>query len=378
MKSFLRIVLVLGMALLVSSGLVSAQNAAVTFCGDLSEADCALVQESQALMAELESSSFTLNMDMSISGIPEMPDGIAFNLTGSGSSTVDQAALAPLTDMKPEDMASDPMAIFNVLAKAIPAVGADLQFALTLPESLREEMGSEVTLPETLKISLKLVDGVVYVNAEELAEYVPQMKGAAGWMGIDLADLLNVALSQPGFSESLSGMNGMSGMGMNTDLMNAFSDPESLGTMLKIARLSDGDVNGTTVAVFETTLDYAAMMSMPAMQDLMKQQFEATGGEMTEAQMEEMMSMIQTMGENIKLTVQQHIDPATKYLLQTNVSMTFDMGPVMAAAGESSDGAAPLITLDMTIGQSDFNGVAPITKPDGAFLIPLNGMSQAS
>ncbi len=375
MKSFFRLVLLLGIAMLATSGLVSAQTTPAAFCGDLNAADCSLIQDSQAAMTDLESSSFTLDMNMDISGIPEMPNGLAFSLTGSGLTTTDKSLLAGFSDLDPTKFATDPAAIFDVITDALPAIGADLQFSLTLPQELLKEMGG--ALPETLKLSLKMVDGVLYVNAEELATYIPQMKGAAGWLGIDLAEAVSLVMKQPGFAESLKEMQGMNTGSMNPELMQAFSDPEAIASFMSIERVGDSQVDGKDVAVFEMTLDYAGLMKMPAMQDMMKQQFEASGTKMSDAEMEQMLAMMQTIGENITLTVHQQIDPETKYLLQTSMNMSMDMSAIMAAAGGSS-GAAPKMNFDMTIGQGDFNSVEEITVPDGAFMLPLNGMSQST
>ena len=377
MKSFMRSVLFVMIALFAVTGLVGAQPTAVTFCGDLPEADCTLIKDSQATMVALESGSFTFDLNVDISGIKEMPNGLAFNLSGSGATTLDQSVVAKFSDIDPQSFSSDPMAIFDLLKEALPAVGADLQFSLTLPPELLKEMSGEVKLPETIKLSLKMVDGVIYINAEELAAYIPQFKGAAGWLGVDLVEAIDLVVKQPGFADSLKEMGSMSVGGMNTEMMQAFSDPETLAGIADIQRLSDEEIDGKTVAVFETTIDYAALMAMPAMKDLMQQQMEATGTTVSDAEIEQMMTMLQTMGENITLKVQQFIDPETKYALQSKLDMSFDMSQMMAAAGGSSSGSQPVVTVSATFTQSDFNAVDEITKPDGAFLIPLNGMSQS-
>ncbi|MCA0454591.1 MAG: hypothetical protein LCI00_11525 [Chloroflexi bacterium] len=370
-------VLLVMIAVFAITGLVSAQPTAVTFCDDLSEADCTLITDSQATMMALESSSFTFDLNVDIDGIEDMPNGLAFTLSGSGATTLDQSVVAKFSDIDPQSFSTNPMAIFDLLKEALPAVGADMQFSLTLPEELLREMRDEVELPETIKLSLKMVDGVIYVNAEELGAYIPQMKGAAGWLGVDLIEAIDMVLAQPGFSDSLKEMENMQLGGMNAEMMQAFSDPETLAGIVDIQRLSDDEVDGKTVAVFETTVDYAALMTMPAMADLMKQQMEASGSEVSDAEIEAMMTMMQTMGKNITLKAQQFIDPETRHLLQSKLDMTFDMSEMMAAAGASSSDSQPVVTIGATFTQGDFNAVEAITKPDGAFLIPLNGMSQS-
>src|SRR6185369_13067619 len=98
MKQFLRIVLLLGVVLLVTSGLVRAQDTPKTFCGDLSKEDCALLTESEAAVKTLESHTFKLDATMDITGIPNMPtDKMSFHLTGSGALATDQKSMPDMT-----------------------------------------------------------------------------------------------------------------------------------------------------------------------------------------------------------------------------------------------------------------------------------------
>lgn len=373
MKSFMRMFLLVGMMVLIASGVVSAQTTPPVFCGDLSEADCTLLKDAQAATLTLESSSFTLDMNFSISGIPDMgADSMTFKLTGSGAMTSDSGLVSHMSAIKPEEIASDPMAIFSLLKDVIPAVGADLQFGLTLPKEVLAQMSSDTKLPETLTLSLKLVDGNIYVNVEELAAYIPNMNGAKGWMGINLPDLLTAVMKQPEFASSMSEMGNMSAMGMNTDMLAQFTDPETLGTFMSIERVDDSEIDGQAVAVYEMTLDYAALMASPIMQEMMVQQQKAMGNQMSDAEMKEMMSMLEMMGKGITLTMQQYIDLETKYQHGMDMQMRFDMTSMMSSMGGSSSAEMqPMIALDMSMRQSDFNAVEPITAPEGALVLPV-------
>lgn len=373
MKSFWRLLLLVGVMALAVSGWVNAQTNTPVFCGDLAEADCTLLKDAQAAALTLESSSFTLDATMAISGIPDMGDGsMTFKLTGSGAVTTDRSAMPDMTSIKPEDMATNPMAVFKLLGEAIPAMAANLQFGLTLPEAVLAEMSSDMKLPETLNLSLKLVDGNIYVNVEELAAYIPNMKGAKGWMGINLPDLLTAVMEQPEFAESMGAMGDMSVTGINAEMFSSFSDPETLGTFMSMQRVDDSTIDGQPVAVFEMVLDYEALFASPLMQEMMAAQQKAMGNTMSEKEMEQMMSMLQMMGKGITLTMQQYIDLETKQQPGMDMQMRFDMSSLMSSmGGSSSDAAQPVIAFDLSMRQSDFNAVEPITVPEGALVLPV-------
>lgn len=319
MKSVLRIGMLLGVLILVTSGLVQAQAPAETFCGDLKADDCALLIDSAAATKDLSSQSFKLDMDFGISGLPSKPSEMSFKLSGSGAFATDKAALPDMTKFDPTTIGKDPKAILDLLVKAIPAVSGDLQLQLDLPADLGKQMGDS-SIPQTIKLSLKMVDGTIYVNVSELAEAFPQLKGAKGWMGMNLPDLINAVMKQPGFGESMGQMSGAMGnnMAMGAKFGEAFADPKNLAKFVKIERLDDGTVGSTKVAVFKTTLDYPAMFAMPEMQEFMKQQMQATGSKMTDKDAEAAMLMIRGLAQGMEFTVTQNIGLEDKYMYQTD------------------------------------------------------------
>ncbi len=362
MKSVLRIGILLGVLIFVTSGLVQAQAPAETFCGDLKAADCAILTESEAATKELTSQSFKLDMDFGLSGLPSKPSEMAFKLSGSGAFATDKAALPDMTKIDPTTFSKDPKALFEILAKAIPAVSGDLQLQLDLPAELVKQMGSN-PIPQTIKLSLKLVDGNIYVNVGELSNVAPQLKGAKGWMGMNLPDLINAMLKEEGFSAfgmPMSGSNNLS-----ADLTKAFTDPANLAKFMKIERLEDGTVGSSKVAVFKTTLDYAALFTMPEMQDMMKQQMQANGSSMSDRDAEAAMLMLRGLAQGMEFSMTQNIDVETKYTLQTVMNAKFDFSSMKAQMG-----SAFVMTMSATVTQGDFNSVEKITAPEGALVLP--------
>lgn len=365
-KTFLRFALLFSVVLLVISGAVQAQAPAKTFCGDLAAADCTLLMDSEATMKALDSERFDLDMSLGLSGLPNMSEPLNIKLTGSGAFAVDQTAMPDVTKLDPTTLAKDQKALLNLISEAIPAIAADVQLQLDLPASLGKELGDS-TLPQTIKLSVKMVDGVAYVNVGELGEAFPQLEGAKGWMGMNLSDLITAIMKQPEFGSSMGSMN--SGMNMGTDIAGSFSDPATLAKFVTIERLPDGEVGSVKVAVFKTTLDYAAMFDLPEIQDLMKQQMEATGSKMSEKDMSAAMLMIRGLAQDMEFNVTQNIGLDDHYLYQTNMNMKFDFSSMKAQMG-----GAFVMTMSATITQSDFNDAPAVTAPEGALVIPVESV----
>ncbi len=367
MKSVLRIVLLLGVMLLVTSGLIQAQDPAQTFCGELSAADCALMTNSEAVMKDLDSHSFKLDMTVGVSGIPDMPaDKLSFHLTGSGALAVDQKAMPDMSKLDPATLAKDQTAIFNLIAKAIPYLSADLQFSLEIPPELLKSMG-DAKLPETVKLSLRLVDGDIYVKMADLAAFMPQTNDAPEWLGINLPDMVKAILKQPGFSDSMGSMT--AGMGMGSNIAETLSKPETLKGFIKIERLADATVNARQVAVFKTTLDYPAMFELPFMQDMIAQQMKASGSKMSEKEMAAVMDMIKGMAKGMQFSSTQSIDLQSKYVHRTDIDMVLDFSSM-----KEMTGTAMVFSLSAKMTQGDFNSVPAITAPEGGVVIPVESI----
>ncbi len=300
-------------------------------------------------------------MDFGLSGLPSKPSEMSFRLSGSGAFATDKAALPDMTKLDPASLGKDPKAIFDLIAKAVPALSGDLQLQLDLPADLGKQMGDS-SIPQTIKLSLKLVDGNIYINVGELSNVAPQLKGAKGWMGMNIPDLMK-ALMKQNFGESMNGMG--ESMAMGTQFGEALKDSKNLAKFVKIERLPDGTVGSTKVAVFKTTLDYPAMFAMPEIQDFMKQQMQSSGSKMTDKDLEAAMLMIRGLAQGMEFTVTQNIGLEDKYVYQTVMNAKFDFSSMKAQMG-----SAFVMTMSATVTQGDFNSVEKITAPEGALVIP--------
>ncbi len=152
-------------------------------CGDLSEEDCALIEESTAAIRDLSSYSIAATADFSMTGIPDMPaDPLAVNLQMDGSFVVDDAAKAVAQQMNslmlgasPEDAAAMGSNMQDMLRDLFGGMDFDITFKYTLPPELADAMSqdSEVPVPETFSIEVRLIDGNMYINVADLPRARP-------------------------------------------------------------------------------------------------------------------------------------------------------------------------------------------------------------
>lgn len=382
MKRILAMITLLMLLMLVVSGPTFAQNLK-GFCGNLAEADCALLTEAQTAASGLHSASTQFDMALSISNIPDAPfDTLNINLTGDGAFAVDPALLDMMMTMQdnPAALFSSPEAFNEWFVSFLNGVSGDLKLTLTLPAEVAQMMSSEdMQFPETLSIGLRLVDGIGYADLAEIAALVPDGSIPPGWVGVDLAEAWELAMQQSGFGD-------MSMMDPSAfQSYAAFQDPEFLAEFLTVERLEDTSVNGQPAAVFHYILDYGALFQSEAFQNMMQAQMaaasEMSGQELdadAQAEMESAMAMMGPMFDDINLEVREVIGLDDKYTHRTEIHMDWDMSAFMAMVEPDSDTAAPNFVFDMSINSSDFNAAPEITAPEDAMIIPLESMMSGS
>lgn len=344
-----------------------AQDTSAVFCGDLSEADCTLLRDSAAAMQGLNSAGFNFTLDMSMNNPMMMGRGTGSNLSlrieGDGAFALDRANL-PQAILSPQSMTENLQQLPELIEQVLKAFAADAKLTLFFPPELAALAGTP--LPDKAGLSFRMVDGIAYVNLDKLAELDRSLP--RGWMGFDVASLVNQALEQQmGSLGSSLNMSPLSGMN-NQAMANQFTT---------FARLADTSVGGHSVAVFETNIDMGAMMSSPefaeTMQEAMRQSLRNNG--MSEAEVErtldQMMPMMGQLYDGMEMQTTQSIGLEDHYLHQMTVSIAwpFDMGSLTGQRGQSLD-----LSMGLVIGLDQFNAAPQIAAPEGATMIPLDGM----
>lgn len=338
-------------ALLWGGAGVSAQDAPAN-CGGLSESDCSILSESQAVMETLESAAIKFNLDMTFSGIPQMPASATINLSGDARYAVtDAETLQNFT----ANMTDDPAGAMEDLFKAF---ALDSTFILQLPADLVDE-----SRPNRGAFSLRLVDGFAYMNVDKMMALIGETGSPNGWMGLDLAGLYGRILSQMGSA--------------NIPRQSAAAD--MMSDLVTIERRDDAELDGQTLAAFHYTVDYSELASNEAFMSLLRDQFESTGM-MGQVNMDALMDFYAEAFAGLTLEMTQLVGLDDHYV--HNLSLQMDWTLDMAALGELFGGASdavPDITIHLSANAdlSQFNAAAPIEAPADATILPLDSLVPA-
>jgi len=363
------------------SGTTMAQDVPPTFCGDLAAADCTILTDSAAAMRELNSAAFNFQFDFGMSNIPEADiDSLNLRLAGKGAYAIEPGTLDALMALSsPTEMMQNLEALPAMMEEAVKAIAADVTLVLYPPQNLPD---MDQPLPERVGLSLRMVDGVGYVNLDKLAELDTSGELPRGWIGLDLAGLLREAMAQQG--DMMDSMPDMSNM-MNMDMFSAFTTPEFMGSFMTITRGADTSIDGQTAAVFNQAIDLGALYSNPELAVMMREQMQtmiqSMGGSSTDinpAEMEQMMGVFAVLFDGFVIDMTQTIGLDDQYVHQMSVTLDWalDLSRMGALMGESNvpDMQPMNLNIAFQAGLSQFNNAPTISAPENAQMVPLRSL----
>jgi hypothetical protein len=358
MKHIIPFVLVAWLVLL--NNPVYAQVEDSIYCGDLSEPDCKILSESAIAMQALESTTFSLEAEIRVKNIADMPfEELNFNLSGAGSLAAD---VPSVIDLQAGDLLGDNTVMFPIVADMLRDTAADMTFTLELPQELKRVLaGQDQALPENISLDMRMVDGVAYVNLADIAAAAPKANIPPGWVGIELAEFYDTMLPQ--MLEDMPITATFDIVPMMTSLMK----PENLGQFVNIKRLPDSEIDGEMMAVLETSLDYVAMLEIPEFQDALL----ATTGEL---EANEVLGSIRAMYEGLTLVIIQNIGLEDKLIHSTEVQMEWDLSAFAEVTGQES---APLFAFNVMLIEESFNDAPEVVAPEEAMLLPIQQLFPA-
>lgn len=362
-----KLMLLIAMGLLLLGIPTLAQDTPPVLCGDLSEADCAILADSAVAMRDLTSAVMAFEIEASAANLPDtQPDSLDLRLTGTGSYHLNGTS----------DLFTNPNALFEnpeelpqVLADLLRSISGDLTITVFFGENIIELAGQGGTdLPEKVGMSARLVDGFGYLNLNKLAELDTAGNLPRGWVGVDLATVIERALG-----DVLS--QGMDFSTLNMNPANPLATMELMSSYTTIERLEDVTVNGQTAAVFQTTIDIAGLLTSDAYREMLIQQMEQTGGNFSDADLDMMIDLIGAMYGGFVMQTTQTIglDDFYVYQMGLNLDWPFDISAMMEAFGETPN-KAPAIELGLTatVDLSQFNAAPEITAPEDASVISVD------
>ena len=329
-KKSLMLMALLAMSMLLLPARADVGGAPV-YCGDLSAADCQLLQDNAELMDALSALSFAGSMSLNA----KLEEPMALAGQGSGQIAFDADAVETLAGMSAESLAANSSAALELL---LTSIKADVAFKLS------GNIGEEAI---ELEMSLLLKDGVLLLGVGAMEALMGESMTGMPAFGIDLND---------GVAELLGGSAEMS--------MPEHSEKSPMeSSAATIARLADSAVNGKTVAVYETNIDVEALFAQLSGEDIAAASSELDDAQAVEAMMEAVTVSV--------LSMRQYIGIDEAYTQRLELAMHVDIGGD-AFAMEGSGSLA--MTMDVIL--SGFNQPLDIELPDETMVFPLAMLTQ--
>lgn len=338
------IYLALAIALMAAIG-VHADDDGDVICGDLAQADCQILRDNMTVMETVSSFAFNMSMTLDLA-LHNSDDATSLSVDGQGALAIDPDTMAMALEMEEQIENSTAMSLSADEIAQLDSLFAGLTGDITADIHL-------VAAGESTQSQLHLLihDAIVVLNAGALGDLMDQPMDGMDWIGLDASGLLSLLSSDPGMSEWLgTGANGETPGDADT-----WADVEEAAT--SVVRLDDSEVNGVTVAVFESAVDLSLIADMlvglyEGMDTLDQAEIDATRQQLTDG----------------TLIMRQFIGMSDHYTYRTELSLEMGAATAQAEAGAMS--------MTMTLDQSDFNTPVEVAIPQDAFILPLAMMMQ--
>ncbi len=385
-------VLLLVLALLVfATAPAFAQDLPEPFCGNLAAEDCDLLKDAQAAQFEVTSQTSVVDVNATIAGIPGAPaEELTFSYVQDATIFIDPEIALRMLELQqdPEALLDNMEEMMDVVVELYRTMDLDLDLSVTLPPEIAAIFSAQagIEVPEDLAFELVLKDGFGYIATEGLAFADPSIPEIGEWLGIDLAGLIEMGLAE-GMSEE---MESDPQMAQSMALSAAFSSEEVrslFDPFVVVERTDDSEVDGTEVAVFETSFDFAGFLASPGFWSFVEANLDAINSmgeaQVTAEDLQQARMALTFLGpallQGLELTTVTSIGVDDGYAYNSTIDFNWDLSDLLAFA--ASTGAMPVdgasnafISLAVDSSAADFNEAAEVEAPADAVIVPLEGL----
>ncbi len=359
-------------------------------CGDLPEEDCALIEESALAQQDLSSYSMAMTADFSMSGIPDMPaDPLAVNLQVDGSFVMDETAKAVaqqfqsmMTGMmsgSTDTMLEMDGNMKQMLLDLYGGIDFDMSFQYTLPPDLADALSqdSEVPVPETLSMEIRMIDGMMYINVADLRALDPSMAEeiTSDWIGMDYVGMLEMQMEQGSVGEDPFTAGAAGGLGM-AQIMSQMTE------YVTVERLENVDLGDQEGAAFSYTFDIIGFLTSDSFGAAMENMLPVMGEDMSASDVSEAVAMLDFVApmlfRDLEINTGTVIGLDDKLTHSTTFDFSWDLASLMQFAAmsdpslaETVGDAEPAIAFSFTGDYADFNDEMIFEIPEDVQMIPL-------
>lgn len=292
-------------------------------CYGLADADCKLLQEASDPANSAKLTSFVMDYNVTLKVVGTGTSDIDLNVTGTGPFSVDAS--------KVSGASSDPTAALS---------------ALTMANTINASLTSDGKT-EKGTFEFRIVGGYLYFKGD--------MATQNQWQSIALGKALGALMSNPQFTEMMSGaMGGGTGSSSNPaaafmndpEVMKALTNLPNIPGFIKAERKADVDIGGEKSAQFVVNFDLLALVKSKDFAPVLKAALKSSqqGAEVDDKQVQQVIAIAQTVLKDTKFSFTQFV--GTKDKLPHGIAIDFTMKidettAALLGAG-SSDGAKAL------------------------------------
>ncbi len=255
-------------------------------CGDLAAEDCALLEASAATMREVSAYTYNQQFHLEVADLPDIPtDGIDVTVTMDGQWAVDPAAQEAMLALAELSRSATPE-LAETLQDELPAavleffggLAFDMNLHWSVSAAVAEAISadSDVPFPAEMNLTMRIVDGMFYLNLAELKPLIPDLAEVnADWIGFDLMGLMEQSLEESAGDLAAEPMDPMASALLGVIYQRLFAAMEAF---VAVERLEDVEVDGTPAAVFEFRPDLLGFFASDELKTLVTDTAALTSG----------------------------------------------------------------------------------------------------
>ncbi len=342
-------------------------------------------------MRDLSSYALAATADFNMTGIPDMPvDPLAVNIRFDGSFAMDDAAkdvAQQLNSLMLGAPAEEAAAMGRNMQDMLRALFGGLDFDITLqytvPPELADAMSqdSEVPVPETLSIEMRLIDGNMYINVADLRALDPAMAQeiTSDWIGIDYVGLLDMQMEQGSMEEDPAAASAAAGLAMSQLITE-------MKPYIGVERLDAVDLGGQEGAAFAYTFDIVGFLTSDSFRTAMENMLAAAGEDVSAGDIQEGLTMLNFVApmlfRDLEVSAETEIGVEDKLLYSQALDFSWDLAAVMQLAAMSDPAVAdalgdaqPAVSFNFSGEYADFNDEMIFEVPEDAQMIPLEQLA---
>lgn len=403
-KSYSRIMLCL--VLLLGTLLIPATAFAQDECTGRLDPEGEFLTFSQEAMASVSSYASELGMNITLENGPGLPSELGASVSMAGEFAINpewMAEMMAFQDMDAEEAAENIDSMMELIVELYQTMAFNLDMELGFSTDLANMIAASsglASFPSSIALPVRMSEGFMYMNLDDIAANFEVEEGVEGWIGIDYGTLMSETLNEAMASmEEGSAEIDAATASMAASIGGSFAMQDAIKQYMTVIAEGVSDLDGVEVCEVSTTIDLAGFLADPAfismmtdqmMMQMAMQEDMGAGDEMpmTEADIEMVAQMLPMLApmlltglemESVSwIGVEDGLVYANEGALSWDMSSLANMAAAMAAqSGEAAPLDAdnpPFFAIEWASENSAFDEEFEVETPDPVQIIPLEAL----